>query len=82
MWMDTDLDRLPPEVFIEINNRYVWRNDWRVRLAPYTDRFRFVINSDAHQPHWLSQTVARRVAAELGVEETLLFPQKMAVSSS
>ena len=68
----TDLNRVPPQCLIEINNRYVWRNDWR-SLAPFVGRFRFVIGSDAHQPHWLSQHVARRVAAELGIEETLLF---------
>jgi hypothetical protein len=32
-----------------------------------------VISSDAHQPNWLNQTVARHVAAELGVREKLLF---------
>jgi len=72
--LGTNLDKVPPECLIEINNRYVWRNDWRTRLAPYVDRFRFVIGSDAHQPHWLNQTVARRVAQELGIQETLLFP--------
>jgi len=74
MLLDTDLDRVPPECLIEINNRYVWRDDWRARLGPYTQRFRFVIGSDAHQPHWLSQRVARGVARALGVKETLLFP--------
>jgi len=28
-----------------------------------------VISSDAHQPNWLSQSVARRVAADLGIQE-------------
>ena len=72
--LDTNLDKVPPRCLIEINNRYIWRDDWRARLSPYRDRFRFVIGSDAHQPHWLNQNIARRVAAELGVEETLLFP--------
>ncbi len=71
--LDTNLDKVPPRCLIEINNRYIWRNDWRGRLSPYRDRFRFVMGSDAHQPHWLNQNIARRVAAELGVEETLLF---------
>jgi histidinol phosphatase-like PHP family hydrolase len=73
MFMGTDLDKLPPECLIEINNRYVWRNDWRAKLAPYVGRFRFVIDSDAHQPNWLNQNVARYVARELGIQETLLF---------
>jgi len=42
-------------------------------MGPFTKRFRFVISSDAHQPHWLNQNVARYVAAELGVSETVLF---------
>jgi len=54
----------------------VWQNDWRAKLGPYIRRFRFVINSDAHQPHWLNQSVARYVARELGIQETLLFPER------
>lgn len=71
--LDTNLDRVPPACLIEINNRYIWRCDWRRWYAPYRDRFRFVISSDAHQPNWLNQTVARYVAAELGIRETILF---------
>jgi hypothetical protein len=37
-----------------------------------------VIDSDAHQPHWLNQHVARRVAHKLGIAETLLFPEEAA----
>jgi len=73
--LGADLGKVPPECFIEINNRYVWRNDWRARLAPYVERFRFVIGSDAHQPHWLNQNVARYIAQQLGVQETLLFSE-------
>ena len=73
MALETDLDRVPAQCLVEINNRYVWRNDWRTRLAPYVHRFRFVLSSDAHQPHWLNQSVARHVASELGIQETLLF---------
>ncbi|MGD9211857.1 MAG: hypothetical protein PVI90_13830, partial [Desulfobacteraceae bacterium] len=69
----TDLNRVPPQCIIEINNRYVWRTDWKKYYSPYKDRFRFVIGSDAHQPNWLGQTVARYVAAQLGVEEYLIF---------
>ncbi len=71
--LQTDLSRVSPSCLIEINNRYAWRDQgWRA-LAPYVERFRFVISSDAHQPHWLNQTAARFIARELGVRETLLF---------
>ncbi|MFP4502471.1 MAG: PHP domain-containing protein [Candidatus Hydrogenedentota bacterium] len=73
MLFDTDLERVPPGCHLEVNNRYVWRDDWRTRLAPYVNRFSWVISSDAHQPHWLNQNVARYAAAELGIRETLLF---------
>jgi len=65
----TNLDRVPKTCLVEINNRYVWRCDWHAFYGPHRDRFRFVISSDAHQPHWLSQSIARRAAAELGVGE-------------
>jgi histidinol phosphatase-like PHP family hydrolase len=71
--LDTDLDRVPPECLIELNNRYIWRCNWRRFYGPYRERFRFVIGSDAHQPNWLGQSVARAAAAELGIEETLVF---------
>jgi hypothetical protein len=74
--LDTDLDRVPPECLIEINNRYVWRCDWKRFYGPFVDRFQFVIGSDAHQPNWLNQTVARYVAAELGIKEKLLFADR------
>lgn len=70
--LDTDLTRVPPEALVEINNRYVWRCDWMEFYGPHVERFRFVINSDAHQPLWLGQSVARRAAKELGIAETLL----------
>lgn len=69
----TDLTRVPPECLVEINNRYIWRTDWRAFYGPFVDRFDFVLSSDAHQPNWLSQSVARHAAAELGVRERLLF---------
>jgi histidinol phosphatase-like PHP family hydrolase len=71
--LNTNLDRVPPECLVEINNRYIWRCDWRSFYGPFVNRFEFVISSDAHQPNWLSQTVARHVATELGVRERLLF---------
>ena len=69
----TDLNRVPPDCLIEINNRYVWCSDWKPYYAPFVDRFRFVLGSDAHQPNWLGQAVARYVATQLGVTEHLLF---------
>lgn len=71
--LQTNLARIPPEALIEINNRYVWRCHWRRFYAPFSDRFHFVISSDAHQPNWLGQSVARHVAAQLGLAETLVF---------
>jgi hypothetical protein len=70
--LQTNLDRVPEACLVEINNRYVWRCDWQAFYAPHRDRFRFVISSDAHQPNWLSQSVARRAAAELRIRETVL----------
>lgn len=70
--LNTDLNRVSPACLVEINNRYVWRCDWMQFYGPHRERFRFVINSDAHQPLWLGQSVARRAAAELGVLETLI----------
>ncbi len=73
MIMDTNLSRVSDECLVEINNRYVWKNDWKRRLSPYIDKFRFIISSDAHQPNWLNQNIARYAAAELGLKETLVF---------
>ncbi len=70
--MGTDFDRLPDEAIIEINNRYIWQCDWIETYGPVRNRFRFVISSDAHQPNWLDQNVARRAAEELGIEEYLM----------
>ena len=69
----TRLGRIPPECLIEINNRYIWRTDWESYYRPFKDRFKFVIGSDAHQPHWLGQAVARHAAAQIGVAEYLVF---------
>jgi histidinol phosphatase-like PHP family hydrolase len=68
----TNLNRVPDACLIEINNRYVWRCNWHAYYGPYRDRFRYVIGSDAHQPNWLGQSVARRAAAELGIREVLV----------
>jgi histidinol phosphatase-like PHP family hydrolase len=67
--LETDLNRVPTECLVEINNRYVWHCDWMAFYGPHRERFRFVVGSDAHQPNWLSQSVARRAATELGLRE-------------
>lgn len=71
--LGTDVRKIPPESYIEINNRYIWRCDWQALLPPLIHHHRFVISSDAHQPNWLNQNVARYICSELGIEETILF---------
>ena len=73
MVLGTDFNKLPDECFIEINNRYIWKNDWQTVFPKLKNRFRFVLGSDAHKPSWLNQQIARYVARELEIEETLLF---------
>lgn len=75
---DTKLDLIPGECFIEINNRYIWRFDWRNYLSDYINRFRFILSSDAHQPNWLTHSVAQYIARELGISETLVFAKEKA----
>ncbi len=81
MAMGADLSRVPTDCYIEINNRYVWRDNYRAYFAPWIDTFRFVYGSDAHQPNWLNQVVARKIGSELGVMESVLFPVNAAVCS-
>lgn len=69
----TDLSKVPPECYVEINNRYVWRNDWHKEYGRFTHDFKFVFSSDAHQPNWLNQNVAKYVAKELNIQETIIF---------
>jgi histidinol phosphatase-like PHP family hydrolase len=76
---DTKLDRIPSECYIEINNRYIWRFDWRNYLSDYLDDFRFILSSDAHQPNWLNQSVAQYVAKELGIKESMVFDRELAL---
>ena len=71
--LNTNLNKVPVECYIEINNRYIWRFDWRTYYTPFTDKFRFVLGSDAHQPNWLSHSVAEFVAGELGVFNSFIF---------
>ena len=73
MAVGTNLGKIPEGCYVEINNRYVWKDDWKTYFTPWLERFKFVFSSDAHQPHWLNQNVARYVGKELGIEETLIF---------
>lgn len=73
MLLGTDLNLVPTECIVEINNRYVWRYDWEKRLSPFLDTFTFILSSDGHQPNWLNLNVSRMVAGALGIEERLLF---------
>lgn len=71
--VDTDLNKIPENSLVEINNRYIWRYNWKRELKPFIKKFRWIFSSDAHQPNWLNQTIAHRVGQELGISETLLF---------
>jgi histidinol phosphatase-like PHP family hydrolase len=72
-FLNTNLDQVPEEAYIEINNRYVWRTDWEKDFRPYINKFKWVISSDAHQPNWLNQNIARKIADNLGIKESLIF---------
>ncbi len=69
-----DLKKVPTDCLIELNNRYIWKADYMSYFTPFLERFQFVIGSDAHQPNWLNQVVARHAAEKLGIRETLVFP--------
>ncbi len=69
----TNLSKVPEGCYIEINNRYVYRYDWRNYFSDFKTKFSFVLSSDAHQPNWLNQNISRFVAYELGIEETIIF---------
>jgi histidinol phosphatase-like PHP family hydrolase len=75
-WLGTGMNRIPSECLVEINNRYVWRCDWESIYKRIAHRFRFVMSSDAHQPHWLNQNIARFVARESGIQEYLVFNEE------
>ena len=80
--LETRLSRVPDECYIEINNRYVWRSDWKQFYSPFIESKRFVFGSDAHQPNWLNQNIARKVGEDLGVHESILFPDLIISDSS
>ena len=71
--LDTDLNKISEMCCVEINNRYIWRYNWKKELHKYKDKFNWIFSSDAHQPHWLNQTIAVSVAEEVGINETILF---------
>jgi hypothetical protein len=71
--IETDLNRIPPDSIVEINNRYIWRFKWKDILSPFRTKFRWIFSSDAHQPNWLNQQIARKVGEELEIKETVLF---------
>jgi len=69
-----DLNKVPTGCIIEINNRYIWKaEDYMSFYTPHLHRFRFVLGSDAHQPNWLNQVIARQAAERLGIKEHLVF---------
>ncbi len=70
---EADLSRIPPEAFVEINNRYIWKCNWKEIYGPFKNRFRFILSSDAHQPNWLNQNAAKYVMRELGINESVVF---------
>ena len=69
----TRLEKVPESCFVEINNRYIWRNDWKKVLSPFVNKFKFILSSDAHQPNWLNQDISIKVARELDLQETIIF---------
>lgn len=69
----TDLGKIPQNSIVEINNRYIWRFNWKKLLLPYISKFNWIFSSDAHQPNWLNQQIARNVGKELKIQETILF---------
>jgi histidinol phosphatase-like PHP family hydrolase len=71
--LNTDLYRIPESCYVEINNRYIWRFNWEKELKLFRSKFRWVLSSDAHQPHWLNQTIAKSVAERVGIKESILF---------
>jgi len=60
--LDTNLDRVPPECLVELDNRYVRRRNRWTFYGPFVDRLRFVISSAAlihREPLSLEEGVAK-----------------------
>lgn len=74
MAMGADLNKVPRECLIEINNRYIWKGDYLSYFTPHLKHFKFVLGSDAHKPNWLNQLVASHAAEKMGIEEAMVFP--------
>ena len=73
MAIGADLNKVPTGCFIEVNNRYVWKEDYMTFYTPHLNRFKFVLGSDAHQPNWLNHMICQHAADQLGIEETMIF---------
>lgn len=71
--LGTDLNKVPEACYVEINNRYIWRSNWKKELLPFINKFNFVLSSDAHQPNWLNQEISIQVCTELGIKECIIF---------
>lgn len=71
--LGTNLKKVNQNCYIEINNRYIWRDSARDFYEPHVNDFKFVFSSDAHQPNWLNQIIAKKYADKLGIKETIIF---------
>lgn len=76
MAMGADLNKVPTDCFIEVNNRYVWQREYKNYYSPHLNRFRFLCGSDAHKPNWLNHLVASYAMEEMGLENTLIFKKR------
>ena len=73
-----DLNKVPTNCLIEVNNRYIWKaDDFVSYYTPHLKRFRFVIGSDAHKPNWLNQICARKATEKLGIKEHRVFSRSL-----
>lgn len=71
--LGTNLKEVNKNCYIEINNRYIWRDSAKYFYEPHVNDFKFVFSSDAHQPNWLNQIIAKKYADKLGIKETIIF---------
>lgn len=76
MAMGADLNKVPTDCYIEVNNRYVWQRDYMAYYATHLKRFRFLCGSDAHKPNWLNHLVAAHAMEEMGLNNILIFEKR------